>query len=391
MLESKELSDASDGQKHSVSGTSVGPLPLPSQEPGDRLSRRNRTQVTTTDMNSLRPVDYSIIVPVYYNEGSLRGLLASIYSEVVLANPELTGEVIFIDDGSGDGSFAEMQALRAGHPSLVHVIKLTRNFGQVNALLAGYSIARGSCVVSISADGQDPPRLINQMLAGFFQEGYEVVICARGDREESLYRRTTSAFFYWMIRRLAFPQMPQGGFDLVLMGSRALEAFLRNRDANLFLQGHILWTGFKTKVLKYTRQSRTVGKSRWTFAKKVTYLVDGVMSHSYFPIRFMSLMGFITAIVGFSYAALVIGLWLLRGNPVQGWTPIVVLILVLGGTNMLMLGIVGEYVWRTLSQVRNRDPYIVEAVYRGESLSPANGRCQVPMRDPAGLSELIAE
>jgi dolichol-phosphate mannosyltransferase len=145
------------------------------------------------------------------------------------------------------------------------------------------------------------------------------------------------------------------------------------------------------KVLDYTRQSRTVGRSRWSFPKKLTYLVDGVMSHSYFPVRFMSLAGFLTAIVGFAYAALVVALWLVRGNPVQGWTPIVVLILVLGGTNMLMLGIIGEYVWRTLSQVRNRDPFVVEAVYHENPSSPPDTRCQSQARNRCRLSELLPE
>jgi glycosyltransferase involved in cell wall biosynthesis len=350
-----------------------------------------RVLLFETQMNPARNVDYSIIIPVYYNEGSLRGLLAAIWTDVVLAHPELNGEVIFIDDGSGDGSFAEMQALQAENPSLVRIIKLTRNFGQVNALLAGYSMARGKCVVSISADGQDPPCIISQMLTGFFCEGYEVVICARRDREESLYRRATSALFYWMIRKLAFPQMPRGGFDLVLMGRRAVEVFLRNRDANLFLQGQILWTGFKTKVVEYTRQSRTAGKSRWTFGKKVTYLIDGVMSYSYFPIRFMSLTGVITAIIGFLYAAVVLGVWLVHGNPVQGWTPIVILILVLGGTNMVMLGVIGEYVWRTLSQVRNRDPYIIEAVYQDDGVFPVGVRRQTQASNRARLVEVLPD
>jgi dolichol-phosphate mannosyltransferase len=279
-----------------------------------------------------------------------------------------------VDDGSGDGSFTELQALQTENPSLVRIVKLTRNFGQVSALLAGYSVAKGQCVVSISADGQDPPRLINQMLEGFFGEGYEIVVCARREREESLYRRATSALFYWLIRKLSFPKMPQGGFDLILMGRRSLEVFLRNRDANMFLQGQVLWTGFKTKILEYVRQPRTAGESRWTFAKKVTYLIDGVMSHSYFPIRFMSFTGFVTAIMGFLYAALVLGVWLVHGIPIRGWTPIVILILVLGGTNMLMLGVVGEYVWRTLSQVRNRDPFVVDAIYEGgESIPVTNG------------------
>lgn len=321
-----------------------------------------------------KTVDYSIVIPVYYNEGSLEGVLAAIRNDVILVNPELTGEVIFVDDGSGDGSFAELQRLQAENRSLVRIIKFTRNFGQANAVLAGYAAARGRCVVSISADGQDPPRLISQMLAGYFKEGYEVVVCARSDREESFYRRVTSALFYGLIRKLSFPEMPKGGFDVALMGRRALAVFLRNRDANPFAQGQLLWTGFRTKFLAYTRQQRTAGKSRWTFGKKITYLIDGVMSFSYFPIRFMSLAGFVTAALGFAYAGLVFLGWLLHGNPVRGWPPIVMLILLLGGTNMVMLGVLGEYVWRTLSQVRNRDPYVIEAVYEdgGARQEPAN-------------------
>lgn len=315
-------------------------------------------------------IDYSIVIPVYFNEGSLRPLLQEIKSEVLHANPQWHGEVIFVDDGSGDGSLNELKALHAENPGFVRIVKLTRNFGQVNALLAGYSAARGRCVISISADGQDPPRLISQMLAGHLSEDYEIVICARRDREESLYRRATSAAFYWMIRKLAFPQMPEGGFDLILMGRRALEVFLRNRDANLFLQGQVMWTGFKTKTLEYTRLARTAGISRWTFGKKVTYLIDGVMSHSYLPIRLMSLLGFFTAIAGFIYAALVLGVWLIQGNPVKGWTPIVILILVLGGMNMLMMGVVGEYVWRTLSQARNRDPFVIEEIIEKDEPAP---------------------
>ena len=144
------------------------------------------------------------------------------------------------------------------------------------------------------------------------------------------------------------------------------------------------------RALIDTRQSRAVGKSRSTFAKKVTYLVDGVRSHSYFPIRFMSLLCFITAIAGFFYAELVSGLWFARGNPVQWSTPIVVLALVLGGTNMLMLGIVEEYVWRTLSQVRNRDPFIVEAVSGEIERCSIGARSQIQARSRADISEFFA-
>lgn len=156
----------------------------------------------------------------------------------------------------------------------------------------------------------------------------------------------------------------------MLLGRRALEVFMRNRDSNLFLQGHLLWMGFKTKFLHYHRLQRTAGRSRWTFAKKLTYLIDGVMGYSYFPLRFISLVGVIVSSLGFLYALVVLLAWLFNGNPVKGWTPLVILVLVLGGTQMLMLGIIGEYLWRTLSQVRNRDPFIIEAIYETGFLQP---------------------
>jgi dolichol-phosphate mannosyltransferase len=314
-------------------------------------------------LTSPSAVDCTIVLPVYYNEGSLTPLVQAIKAEVINFNPGLNFELIFVDDGSGDGSLNELRSLHQANPSLVRIIKLTRNFGQVNALLAGFSFAKGKCVVAISADGQDPPKLINEMLSGFLTEGYEVVVCARADRDESLYRKATSWIFYSLMRRLSFAQMPEGGFDLVLLGRRALEVFLRNRDSNLFLQGHLLWMGFRTKFLHYHRFQRTAGKSRWTFAKKLTYLIDGVMGYSYFPLRFISFVGMIVSSLGFLYAVVVLLFWLFFGNPVKGWTPLVILVLVLGGTQMGMLGIIGEYLWRTLSQVRNRDPYIIEAVY----------------------------
>ncbi|MCK5806698.1 MAG: glycosyltransferase family 2 protein, partial [Lentisphaeria bacterium] len=235
--------------------------------------------------------DYTIIIPVYYNEGTLVSTVAAIRKEVIARNPGRVAEILFIDDGSGDGSLDELLQLHKDHPGLVRVIKLTRNFGQVNAMLAGYAQARGKCVVAMSADGQDPPSLINEMLAAHFDEGHEVVICSRVGRDESAYRVLTSKLFYALMRRLAFPNMPSGGFDYMLLGRRALDVLLRNQEAHLFLQGHILWLGFKPKFLEYHRRKREVGSSRWTFGRKLTYLIDGLMSCSFVPIRLVSLTG----------------------------------------------------------------------------------------------------
>jgi dolichol-phosphate mannosyltransferase len=310
-----------------------------------------------------RKVDYSIVIPVYFNEGCLIKTMESIKAGVIEKNPQYICEVIFVDDGSGDRSFEELLQIQKGNPEIVKIIKFTRNFGQDSALLAGFSHAKGKCVIAISADGQDPPSLINEMLNAYFIEGYEIVVCTREGRDESIYRIMTSRFFYFLMRKLTFPNMPKGGFDFLLLGERSLKVFLRNMDVNPFFQGQILWMGFKTKFIAYHRQQRITGKSRWTFGKKLTVLIDGVLAYSFTPIRLCSLAGIVIAFLGFLYALDIFIEKLFFSVPVQGWAPLMIGILVIGGVQLIMLGVIGEYVWRTLAQTRNRDMYIIDAVY----------------------------
>jgi glycosyltransferase involved in cell wall biosynthesis len=318
-------------------------------------------QLTET-LPSACAVDLSVVIPVYFNEGSLRSTFEKLRDEVFSQKPALRAEVVFVDDGSGDGSFEELQRLRQDFPDTIRVIKLTRNFGQVSALLAGFRKARGKCIVAMSADGQDPVGLINQMLAAHLSEGYEIVVCTREGRDESAYRVLTSRLFYSMMRKLSFANMPAGGFDFVLLGRRALDALLRNREAHPFLQGQILWTGFRTKFIGYRRKEREVGASRWTFGKKLTYLIDGVLSYSFVPIRLMSIAGSVIALLGFIWASIIVLNRYLWGNPIPGWSALMFVVLVLAGIQLLMLGIIGEYLWRTLAQVRNREPYVIDTI-----------------------------
>jgi hypothetical protein len=157
--------------------------------------------------------------------------------------------------------------------------------------------------------------------------------------------------------------MPKGGFDFWLLSRRASEAVIRNADAHPSFQGQVLWTGYKTKVLSYRRRERSSGVSRWTFRKKFTAFLDGILAYSFAPIRVMSLAGCIFAFLGFAYAAWILRDTLLLGNPVRGWSPLMIMILVIGGFQMIMLGLIGEYLWRTLAQVRRRDMYLIDVIY----------------------------
>ena len=308
-------------------------------------------------------IDYSIVIPVYCNEGCLVPLTRALYTTVFQTNQKYVGEIVFVDDGSSDGSFAELRLIQEEFSDLVTLIKLTRNFGQASALLAGYTHARGKCVISMSADGQEPPEIVTLMLKEFFEENYEIVICARAGRDESQYRIITSYLFYSLMRKLTFKNMPKGGFDFWLLGRRALEVLLRNADVNPFIQGYILWMGFRTKTLTYWRRERLAGVSGFSFAKKVNGLLAGILQFSFTPIRMMSLAGGIFALLGFLYATLIFVDSLLLGNPVKGWSPLMIMVLVIGGFQMIMLGIIGEYLWRTLAQVRGRDLYLIDAIY----------------------------
>jgi polyisoprenyl-phosphate glycosyltransferase len=308
-------------------------------------------------------VDYSIIIPVYCNQGSLEETYAKLKSEVIEYNNSLTYEIIFIDDGSYDSSLDELTRIRDIDPAHIKIIKFTRNFGQVAAITAGYHLARGRCIINISADLQDPPSLINEMLNSHFNNKYDIVVCTRESRDETIFRTVTSKIFYKLMNKLTFPNMPIGGFDFVLISNKVRDIILSKKEANPFWQGQILWTGYNIKFIPYKRERREVGTSKWSTSKKIKYLIDGIMAYSYFPLRVMSFTGLIISILGFMYAIFIFLARILGEVPIQGWAPLMIILLVLSGIQMLMLGIVGEYLWRTLDQVRNRPPFVIENIF----------------------------
>ena len=309
-------------------------------------------------------IDCSIIIPVYFNEGSLAKLYDLLKSDVFEKNPNLKFETIFVDDGSGDNSLEVLLSIKENYKNdSLKVVQLSRNFGQVSAILAGLRLAEGKCFVNISADIQDPPELINEMIRYFYDEQNEIVICSRSDRDESYYRKVTSSIFYNIMRKLSFSQMPKGGFDYMLYGAKTRDYIINNFDANPFFQGMLLWTGYKIKFISYIRKKREEGKSKWSFNKKIKYLIDGILSYSYFPIRMISVFGIIIALLGFIYAIVIIFAKIFGDIPFKGWAPLMILILVLSGIQMIMLGIIGEYLWRTFDQVRHKQPYLIEKIF----------------------------
>jgi len=210
---------------------------------------------------------------------------------------------------------------------------------------------------------QDPPELMLEMIDSFFNEKNPIVICVREARDESYFRKKTSSFFYFLMQRLNFSNMPIGGFDYALLGKDVVDSICSADETNPFWQGQILYTGYSIKFIPYQRRKREIGKSKWTFSKKIKYLIDGVLGYSYLPLRLMSVSGVIIFIAGIIYATIIFISYFFGNYPFKGWTPIMILLLIFSGLQMLFLGIIGEYLWRTLDQVRNRKPYIIERTY----------------------------
>jgi glycosyltransferase involved in cell wall biosynthesis len=302
----------------------------------------------------------SFVIPVYRNEGAVTLTYQHIRTVLASDLARYAYEVVFVDDGSDDGSLPELLAIRDADPN-VRVVSFTRNFGQMAAILAGLSQATGDLVIQLSADLQDPIALVPQMVTAY-EHGSEIVACHRESREDGQGRRLMSRIVYGILR-LSYPQIPQGGFDYVLLDRKVVDAFNAVDVRNRFFQGDILWFGYKTTFIPYTRMKRAIGRSQYTVAKLAKNSIDAILDSSYLPIRFISLVGVLTALVGFLYAVDIVYGRLRHNIPFTGWAPIMILILVIGGVLMLMLGIIGEYVWRIYDEVRGKPNYIVRQIY----------------------------
>lgn len=297
----------------------------------------------------------SFVIPVFRNEGSITPTYQKLFD--LVQSLQVDYEFIFVNDGSDDNSIKELIALHE-KDSKVKVLSFSRNFGQVPAMIAGWKEVTGDSVITMSADLQEPIELIDEMITKW-EAGNEIVICHRIDREDSFIANNTSLVFYKLMKYIN-PKMPKGGFDFLLIDKKALDILNQIDERNRFFQGDILWLGFNTAFIPYSRLKRTIGKSQWTLSKKLKYFIDGLLNTSYVPIRAMSLLGICFAMIGFIYSLVIAYSRFVNKTPFNGWAPIMILILIIGGLIMLMLGIIGEYVWRTYDETRKRPIYIIK-------------------------------
>lgn len=304
---------------------------------------------------------FTIIIPVYYNELNLPTTIPSLlgFTEI---RTDYKLELIFVDDGSGDRSLEILHDFQAKDPGIIKIIKLTRNFGSMAAIQAGFTVATGDCVGMISADLQDPPELFLEML-DHWEKGNKAIFAVRQDRNEPFLQKFFSNSYYSLIRRFAIHDYPIGGFDFFLVDRQVIKVLNNIQEKNTNLMSLIHWLGFKPVMISYTRRQRSKGKSRWTTSKKIKLFIDTFVGFSYFPIRALSFIGLLVAIGSFFYGIYILSYWLFFGIPVQGYVPIMLVMTFTSGIQMTMLGVLGEYLWRTLDEVRHRPPFVIDEIY----------------------------
>lgn len=299
----------------------------------------------------------SVVIPVYYNQDNLRPLYADM-SAKLLNHDEYEWEIVMVNDGSKDESYAVMKEL-AEKDKRIKIYSLSRNFGSHAAILCGLSKCTGDCAVVKAADLQEPTEMVLEM-AESWRKGNNVVLAVRKDRQEGRGQTLFANLYYWLVRKAALPDMPRGGFDVYLLDRKVINVLMQLDEKNSALTGQILWSGFRTEKIYYTRLQREIGKSRWTLRKKIRLVTDTLFSFSTLPITIVSVIGTLSCFGAAAWAVLVLIFKLLGLIDVSGWTTLFIFNLLSFGIIMLTLGILGGYLWRAFDASRNRPPYIIE-------------------------------
>lgn len=298
----------------------------------------------------------SIVVPVYYNEDTLMDLYRDMQEKIMDKLGDY--ELVFVDDGSGDRSWEIMNEIRDMDEN-VRLVKLSRNFGEHAALLAGLSVCTGDCAVTKQADLQEDSGLILEMYESW-KQGNKVVLAVRRSRDESRIKVFFADMYYAIVRKFVNKNMPVGGCDCYLIDRQVIEVLERLDEKNSSLTLQVLWAGFRTDKVHFDRKDREKGESRWTFAKKFKLVMDSMMSFSYAPIRFMSMVGVLFNIGAVLLFINILVEYFTQGTPIAGWPSLMCVVLCSSGLILLMLGVLGEYVWRALDAARTRPPFIID-------------------------------
>jgi glycosyltransferase involved in cell wall biosynthesis len=305
-------------------------------------------------------IEVSLVAPVFNEEESVGPFYQRIVS--VMERLGLSYEIVFINDGSSDGSFAKLKMLHS-QDERVMIVDLSRNFGKEIALTAGIDFARGSCVIPIDVDLQDPPEVIPRLIDKW-REGFDVVYASRLEREgETVLKKATASAFYRLIAGMTRFPIPKNTGDFRLMNRRVVDALKRLRETNRFMKGLFSWVGFNQTGIVYTRERRFAGKTKWNYNKLFNLAIEAITSFSEVPLKIASLLGLIISLFAIGYGFYLIVRTLFWGNPVPGYTSLMAVILFLGGIQLISIGIIGEYVGRIYNESKRRPLYLVRSLW----------------------------
>jgi glycosyltransferase involved in cell wall biosynthesis len=300
----------------------------------------------------------SIVVPVH-NEASNVHHLYDEVTRVVRGIGDLDWEFVFVDDGSGDGSLEAIHDLHRADPR-VRAIRFPRNFGSHIAIAAGIDHCHGDGAVIMAADLQDPPSVLPAFVASW-RAGHDIVWGARAGRDDGVLRSVLMRAFYRLVRRFAIPGYPAGGTGSFCLISRpVIETFRQCKERNRLTFGLIAWSGFRQAEVPYRRPSREAGESSWKAGRLVKSAIDTFVGFSFVPIRVISFLGVLVSVLSFLMGFYVLLNRVLFGTKVEGWTSVMLAVLVIGGVQLVMIGVLGEYLWRVLEEARGRPLYVLE-------------------------------
>jgi dolichol-phosphate mannosyltransferase len=295
----------------------------------------------------------SVVAPAHNEAPNIPRLLERL--EQVLQGEDW--ELIVVDDGSTDDTLDVVKTLARSMPK-VRYLSLTRNFGHQTALKAGLDHARGNCVISLDADLQHPPEMIPEMLKQW-RAGFEVVNMLRAEARVPWFKRLTSRFFYRLTNAVSDYRIEPGSSDYRLLDQRVVEVLRGIKERNLFLRGLIPWLGFRQTHLTYEPENRTAGASKYTFREMLRLAMLGLTSSSLRPLHISTLIGAMMSVLALLYAAYALWARFYSGTVITGWTSLLISILLIGGIQLLMLGIIGEYLGRSLTEIKSRPAYVL--------------------------------
>jgi dolichol-phosphate mannosyltransferase len=306
----------------------------------------------------LERVTLSVVVPVYNEEDTL-GMLVERLTRALGSIGE-PWEVVFVNDGSVDRSGELLRSFHERDPRLKSV-SLSRNFGHQVAISCGLDYASGKGVVVMDGDLQDPPEVLPGLVARW-REGWDVVYAVRQKRKENVFMRSAYKIFYWLLKKVSYLDIPLDSGDFSLIDRRVVDLLKRMPERNRFVRGLRTWVGLRQTGFEYTRAARYAGESKYSFAKLLRLAFDGLVSYSYAPLRLLSNLGMIVSFVALAYMSYLLIARLFGDRTIQGWTSTVVIVLFLGGIQLLALGIIGEYIGRIFDEVKQRPHYVVAEV-----------------------------